>query len=152
MSPDEERPAPMVNLLETVGLLVLPALAVGIFVTVLSGPENFVASVAIGGLFGAFLAGLRRSVVAVRTEDGLERRQRPTPDDTVWARLADVEYDPRYDRALTLFLFGIAVVAFGAIPFVDPQNDTLIMRLVIVGFFGLVTTLASLGASGAGER
>ncbi|WP_192918528.1 hypothetical protein [Salinigranum salinum] len=118
----------------------------------LSGPGNFVAGVAIGGLFGAILAGLRRGFVAVQTSDGLERRQRPTPDDTLWARLADVEYDPRYDRVLTVGLFGIAVVAFGAIPFVDPQNDSLTIRLVIVGFFGLVSGLVSLGASDATDR
>ena len=147
MSSDHERPAPLVDLLETVGLLVLPALSVGIVVSALSGPENFVAGVTIGGLFGAILAGLRRGFGAVQTSDGIERRQRPTPDDTVWARLADVEYDPRYDRVLTVVLFGVAVVAFGAIPFVDPQNDSLRLRLVIVGFFGLMSALVSLGAS-----
>lgn len=152
MSSDHERPAPLVDLLETVGLLVLPAVVVGLSVSALSGAENFVAGVAIGGLFGAILAGLRRGFVAVRTDDGIERRRRPTPDDTVWARLADVEYDPRYDRVLTVVLFGIAVVAFGAIPFVDPQNDSLGLRLVIVGFFGLVSALVSLGASGATDR
>jgi hypothetical protein len=141
-----------VDVLETAGLLVLPALAVGIFASVLSGAENFVAGVAIGGLFGAILASLRRGFVAIRTEDGLERKRRPTPDDTVWARLADVEYDPRYDRVLTLVLFGIGVVAFGTIPFVDPQNDSLIVRLVIVGFFGLVSALVSLGASRTTDR
>jgi fructose-specific phosphotransferase system IIC component len=138
--------------IETVSLLVLPALVVGVVVSALSGAENFVAGVAIGGLFGAILAGLRRGFVAVQTSDGIERRQRPTPDDTVWARLADVKYDPRYDRVLTVLLFGIAVVAFGAIPFVNPQNSSLIVRLVIVGFFGLVSALVSLGASRATDR
>lgn len=152
MSSDHERPAPLVDRLETVGLLALPALVVGLFVSALSGAENFVAGVAIGGLFGAILAGLRRGFVAVRTSDGIERRQRPTPDDTVWARLADVEYDPRYDRVLTVVLFGIAVVAFGAIPFVDPQNDSLIVRLVLIGFFGLVSALVSFGASRVRDR
>jgi hypothetical protein len=152
MSSDYDKPAPLVDLLETVGLLVLPAVVVGLSVSALSGPENFVAGVAIGGLFGAILAGLRRGFVAVHTSDGVERRQRPTPDDTAWARLADVEYDPRYDRVLTVVLFGIAVVAFGAIPFVDPQNDSLSLRLVLVGFFGLVSALVSLGASGATDR
>jgi hypothetical protein len=147
MSSDHERPAPLVDLLETVGLLVVPAVVVGLFVSALSGAENFVAGIAIGGLFGAILAGLRRGFVAVQTSDGIERRQRPTPDDTVWARLADVEYDPRYDRVLTVALFGVAVIAFGAIPFVDPQNSSLIVRLVIIGFFGLVSALVSLGAS-----
>jgi hypothetical protein len=152
MSSDHERPAPLVDLLETVGLLVLPALVVGLFVSALSGAKNFVAGVAIGGLFGAILAGLRRGFVAVQTSDGIERRQRPTPNNTVLARLTDVEYDPRYDRVLTVVLFGVAVVAFGAIPFVDPQNGALIVRLVIVGFFGLVSALVSLGASRATDR
>jgi hypothetical protein len=126
--------------------------AVGILVGVLSGAENFVAGVVIGGLFGAILAGFRRGFVAIRTEDGLERKRRPTPDDTVWARLAGVEYDPRYDRVLTVVLFGIGLVAFGTIPFVDPQNDSLIIRLVIVGFFGLVSALVSLGSSRGPDR
>jgi hypothetical protein len=142
----------MVDVLETGGLLILPALAVGILVSVLSGAENFVAGVAIGGLFGAILAGFRRGFVAIRTEDGLKRKRRPTPDDTVWARLAGVEYDPRYDRVLTVVLFGIGLVAFGTIPFVDPQNDSLIIRLVIVGFFGLVSALVSLGSSRGPDR
>ncbi|WP_380676571.1 hypothetical protein [Salinigranum sp. GCM10025319] len=152
LSSDHERPAPLLDLLETVGLLVLPALVVGIVVSLLSGAENFVAGVAIGGLFGAILAGLRRGFVAVQTSDGIKRRQRPIPDDTVWARLAGVEYDPRYDRVLTVALFGLAVVAFGAIPFVDPQNDSLIVRLVIIGFFGLVTALAGVGVSRVRDR
>ncbi|WP_201740232.1 hypothetical protein [Salinigranum halophilum] len=152
MSSDRESTAPVVDLLESASLLVLPALAVGLFVSVLSGAENFVAGVAIGGLFGAILAGLRRGFVAVRTDDGIERRRRPTPDDTVWARLAEVEYSQRYDRVLTVVLFGVGIVAFGAIPFVDPQNDSLSLRLVIVGFFGLVSALVSLGASGATDR
>jgi hypothetical protein len=142
----------MVDVLETGGLLILPAVAVGILVGVLSGAENFVAGVVIGGLFGAILAGFRRGFVAIRTEDGLERKRRPTPDDTVWARLAGVEYDPRYDRVLTVVLFGIGLVAFGTIPFVDPQNDSLIIRLVIVGFFGLVSALVSLGSSRGPDR
>jgi hypothetical protein len=125
---------------------------VGLFVSALSGAENVVTGIAIGRLFGAILAGLRRGFVAVQTSDGVERRQRPTPDDTVWARLADVEYDPRYDRVLTVVLFGVAVVAFGAIPFVDPQNDSLIVRLVIIGFFGLVTALAGVGVSRVRDR
>ena len=152
MSSDRERPVPMVDVVETFGLLVLPALAVGIFLSVLSGAENFVAGVAIGGLFGAIVAGLRRGFVAVRTEDGIERKRRPIPDDTVWTRLADVEYDSRYDRVLTVVLFGIGLVAFGAIPLVDPQNDSLVIRLVLVGFFGLVSALVSLGASDATDR
>lgn len=65
----------------------------------------------------------------------------------MWARLAGVEYDPWYDRVLTVVLFGIGVVAFGALPFVDPQNDSL-----IVGFFGLVAALVSIGPSRAMDR
>jgi hypothetical protein len=142
----------MVDVLETGGLLILPAVAVGILVGVLSGAENFVAGVVIGGLFGAILAGFRRGFVAIRTEDGLERKRRPTPDGTVWARLAGVEYDSRYDRVLTVVLFGIGLVAFGTIPFVAPQDDALIIRLVIVGFFGLVSALVSLGSSRGPDR
>ena len=102
----------------------------------------------IGGLFGAILAGLGRGFHAVRTAEGVERRPRSSPEDSddMWAPLANIEYDPKYDRLLALLLlFVVGVGSFAAIPFVDPQIGPLILRLLLVGLFGLTTALLTSG-------
>jgi hypothetical protein len=139
--------APLVDALELLGLFVLPVLLVGVVLSVVSGTENLIGGLVIGGLFGAILAGLRRGFYAVRTAEGIERRLRSPPEDsdTVWARLANIEYDPKYDRLLALVLLVVGIGSFAAIPFVDPQNGSLILRLVLVGLFGLTTALVTYG-------
>jgi hypothetical protein len=147
MTSQPETRAPLVDVLELLCLLVLPALIVGLVLSVVSGSEDLVAGIVIGGLFGAILAGLRRGFYAVRTEDGIKRRLRSPPEDSdnVWARLASIEYDPKYDRLLTLILFTVGLGSFAAIPFVGPQNGPLILRLVFVGLFGLTAGLMTYG-------
>jgi hypothetical protein len=100
-------------------------------------------------LFGAVLAGLRRGFYAVRTEDGIERRLRTAPAnaDTAWTRLADFEYDPTYDRYLTVLLFVLGIGTFAAIPVVDPQDATTVLRLVALGLFGLVAAVLLSGTA-----
>jgi hypothetical protein len=139
--------APLVDALELLGLFVLPVLLVGVVLSVVSGTENLIGGLVIGGLFGAILAGLRRGLYAVRTAEGIERRLRSPPEDSdnVWARLANIEYDPKYDRLLALVLLVVGIGSFAAIPFVDPQNGSLILRLVLVGLFGLTTALVTYG-------
>jgi hypothetical protein len=147
MSAQPETRAPLVDALELLGLFVIPALLVGFVLSVVSGTDALVAGLVIGGLFGAILAGLRNGFYAVRTAEGIERRLRSPPDDSdnVWVRLANIEYDPKYDRLLALLLFVVGVGSFAAIPFVDPQNGPLILRLVLVGLFGLTTALMMYG-------
>lgn len=115
--------------------------------SVVSGTENLIGGLVIGGLFGSILAGLRHGFHAVRTAEGIERRLRSPPEgsDNMWTRLANIEYDPKYDRLLALLLFVVGVGSFAAIPFVDPQNGPLILRLVLVGLFGLTTALVTYG-------
>ena len=139
--------APLVDALELLGLFVLPVLLVGVVLSVVSGTENLIGGLVIGGLFGAILAGLRRGFYAVRTAEGVERRLRSPPEDSddVWARLANIEFDPKYDRLLALVLLVVGVGSFVAIPFVDPQNGSLILQLVLVGLFGLTTALVTYG-------
>ena len=139
--------APLVDALELLGLFVLPVLLVGVVLSVVSGTENLIGGLVIGGLFGAILAGLRRGFYAVRTAEGVERRLRSPPEDSddVWARLANIEFDPKYDRLLALVLLVVGVGSFAAIPFVDPQNGSLILQLVLVGLFGLTTALVTYG-------
>jgi hypothetical protein len=139
--------APLVDALELLGLFVLPVLLVGVVLSVVSGTENLIGGLVIGGLFGAILAGLRRGLYAVRTAEGIERRLRSPPEDSdnVWARLANIEYDPKYDRLLALVLLVVGIGSFAAIPFVDPQNGSLILQLVLVGLFGLTTALVTYG-------
>ena len=147
MTSQPETRAPLVDVLELLCLLVLPALIVGLVLSVISGTENLVAGIVIGGLFGAILAGLRRGFYAVRTEDRIERRLRSPPEDSdnALARLASIEYDPKYDRFLTLVLFTVGLGSFATIPFVGPQNGPLVLRLVFVGLFGLTAGLMTYG-------
>jgi hypothetical protein len=147
MSAQPETRTPLVDALELLALFVLPALLVGVVLSVVSGTDALVAGLVIGGLFGAILAGLRNGFHAVRTAEGIERRLRsPSEDsDNMWARLANVEYDPKYDRLLAPVLFVVGVGSFVAIPVVDPQNGPLILRLVLVGLFGLTTALVTSG-------
>jgi len=147
MTSQEETRAPLVDVLELLGLFVLTTLLVGVVLSVVSGTENLIGGLVIGGLFGAILAGLRRGLYAVRTAGGIERRLRSPPEDSdnMWTRLANIEYDPTYDRLLALVLFVVGVGSFAAIPFVDPQNGQLILRLVLVGLFGLTTALGTYG-------
>lgn len=147
MSSEHETPAPFVDLAESIGLLVLPALGMGVVLGVLSGTENIVAGVTIGGLFGAIMMGLRQGFVAIRTSDGIERKRRLAPEDTVWSRIAQIEYDSTYDRAVSLVLFAVGVTALAAIPVVGPQSGPLVLRLVTVGLFGLVASLLLFGLS-----
>ena len=147
MSSQEAPRAPVVDALELLGLVVVPPLLVGPVLSVV-GTDALVAGLAIGGLFGAILARLRCGFYAVRTEEGIERRLRSPPEDTntAWARLANVEYDPKYDRLLTVVLFVVGLGSFAAIPFVDPENGSQVLRLVLVGLFGLTTALLTYGS------
>lgn len=107
MTAAEESRSPVVDALELLGLLVLPPLLGGIGLRLLTGPEDVVAGVVIGGVVGLISARLRREFVAVRTADGIERRVRPVPEDNLWIRLANLEYDETYDRLLAVVLVGL---------------------------------------------
>ena len=137
---------PVVDALELLGLLVLPPLLGGLGLHLLTGSEDIVAGVVIGGSVGLILARLRREFIAVRTEDGIDRQVRPVPEENLWIRLANLEYDETYDRLLGVVLLGLGVAAFSSIPFVDPQNGLLILWLVLLGIFGLTTALMTYGS------
>ena len=126
-------------------------LLVGVVLGVVSGTENLVGGLVIDGLFGAILARLGRGFNAVRTAEGVERRPRSPPEDSddTWARLANIEYDPKYDRLLALLLFVAGVGSVAAIPFVDPGNGPPVLRLLLVGLFGPRTALVTYGVGRA---
>ena len=146
MTAAQESRAPLVDALEILGLLVLPPLLGGISLRILTGPEDVVGGVVIGGAVGLILVRLRREFVAVRTETGIERRVRPVPEDNLWIRLANIEYDEKYDRLLAVVLFGLGVTAFAIIPVIDPQSGVLVLWLVLLGVFGLTTALMTYGS------
>jgi len=146
MTAAQESRIPVVDAVELLGLLVLPPLLGGLGLCLLTGPEDVVAGVVIGGVVGLISARLRREFIAVRTEDRIERRVRPVPEDNLWIQLANVEYDERYDRLLAAVLLGLGIVAFASIPFVNPQNSLLILWLVLLGVFGLTTALMTYGS------
>jgi hypothetical protein len=62
----------------------------------------------------------------------------------VWTRLANVEYDP--NQLLAVVLFAVGLESFAAIPFVDSGNGPLVLRLVLVGLFGLTAALVTYGS------
>lgn len=146
MTAAQEPRIPVVDALEILGMLVLPPLLGGLGLRLLTGPEDVVAGVVVGGAVGMILARLRREFIAVRTADGIERRVRPVPEDTLWIRLANVEYDERYDRWLAAVLLGLGIAAFASIPFVDPQNGLLLLWVVFLGVFGLTSALMTYGS------
>ena len=145
MPSEREKRMPVVDAVETGAAFLLPALVVGLVVTALAGREQFVAGAVVGGVFGAVLLRLRAALYAVRTPDGVERRVRRV--DGGWtARVADLEYDERYDRALAAALAVVGVAAFAALPFVGGQYG-ITMGLVLVGLFGVVASLLVAGST-----
>jgi hypothetical protein len=144
-SPQESR-IPLVDALEILGLLIIPALLGGVTLHIISGLNDVVAGVVIGGVVGFSMARLRREFYAVRTADGIERRVRPVPKDNLWIRLANLEYDEKYDRLLAVVLFGLGIVSLATIPFVNSQSGLLILWLVLLGLFGLTTALMTYGS------
>lgn len=143
MTPPQEPRAPLVDALEMLGLVAVPAGLGWLGLCLVGGAEDAAAGAVIGGLFGLSLARLRREFRAVRTADGLDRRPRSAPEDSLWVRLADLEYDDAYDRVLAVALLGVGVAAFAAIPFVDPQRGLLVVWLVLLGVSGLTAALVT---------
>lgn len=142
----EETRLPAVDAVETLGLVVVPAVVVGLGTAALGGPDGFVAGAAVGGVAGALFARIRAPLRAVRTDDGVERRLPSTPDGTLWARLAGVKYDERYDRLLAVACLLVGVGAFAAVPLTNVDGPSAV-RLAAVGLGGLVCALLVVGAS-----
>ncbi|WP_132058706.1 hypothetical protein [Halorussus amylolyticus] len=142
MSPnaDSKTRAPVVDLLESVAAFVLPALVGGVGFALLRGSESFTTGLVYGGCVGYLLFTIRWRFRAFRTPDGIERR-RPDPEDTWWTKVANIEYDKKYDRILAVVLALVGIAAFAAIPFVDTEDMGLVLRLVMVGLFGVTTSL-----------
>ena len=141
----QETRLPLVDILEILGLIVVPALLFGLGVVILDGPNEFVTGTIVGGVFGVLLARLRGSLAAVRTDDGIKWRLRSAPDETVWTRLTAIEYDGKYDRLLAVVCLLVGVGAFAAIP-VAGASGSWAVRLVAISLGGFVCALLTLGA------
>ena len=111
-----------------------------------SGPTEFVTGAIVGRVFGVLLARLRESLAAVQTNDGIKRRLRPAPDETVWTRLAAIKYDEKYDRILTVVCLLVGVGTFAMIP-VAGASGPWAVRLVAVSLDSFGCTLLVLGTS-----
>ena len=92
----QEARLPLVDTVETLGLLV------GLGVALLGGPDELVAGTGVGGVFGVILTRLRGSLYTVQTNGRIKRKLRSPPDETMWTRLAKIEYDGKYDRLLAI--------------------------------------------------
>lgn len=137
---DSETRVPVVDALELLALFALPALVGGVGFALFGGSESFVTGLVYGGCVGYLLVTIRARFQAVRTPDGIERR-RPDPEDTWWTKVANIEYDKKYDRILAVVLALVGIAAFAAIPFVDTRDMGLVLRLVMVGLFGITVSL-----------
>jgi hypothetical protein len=137
----------ILDVAEALALVLVPAVVFGVSVAVLSGGENLPSGLFVGGIFGAILARYRGAMVAVRTEDGIERRLKSystDPEDNPWVRAANIEYDEKYDRVLVVVFAAVGIAALGAIPFVD---DELFMGwLAIICLIGIAASVMTYGA------
>ncbi len=145
-----ETRAPVVDLLECLALLLVPALGFGLTVAVFGGRENLVPGLVVGGMSGAMLMGLRRGFYAVRTDDGIERRLKEasdSPDENPWVRLSEVTddlHDERYDPLLAIVFAVIGFGAFAAMPFLG-DDLRLFGLLGVVGLVGITSSLMIVG-------
>ncbi|WP_049969461.1 hypothetical protein [Haladaptatus cibarius] len=143
MQSPQEKTVPVVDMLELVGLFLLPTLGFGLAVATLGSGDNLVVGLFVGAIFGAILVSMRRVFYAVRTVDGIERRRRTyssDPDENPWVRAANIEYDEKYDRILAAVLAVVGIAAFAAIPMLNPDGFG-VVRLTLLGLFGIVTSL-----------
>ncbi|SIR50209.1 hypothetical protein SAMN05421858_2533 [Haladaptatus litoreus] len=147
MQSPQEKTVPVVDILEIAGLFLLPTLGFGLAVAPLGSGENLTVGLFVGAMFGAMfgaiLMSMRRVFYAVRTENGIERRQRTyssDPDENPWVRAANIEYDEKYDRILAAVLAVVGIAAFAAIPMLNPDGFG-VVRLTLLGLFGIVTSL-----------
>ena len=142
----QEARLPRVDIVETLGLLIVPALIVGLGVALLSGPDEFVSGAVVGGVFGVILARLRGGLYAVRTDTGVKRKLRSVSDETIWTRLVAVEYDEKYDRLLAVVCLVVGIGAFAAVSLTNASGQ-LAIRLALVSLGGFVCALLALGTS-----
>lgn len=140
-----ETRAPLVDAVETLAFVAVPAAGLAA-VTAVSG-RGAVAGLLLGAVLGAVFAAFRRTVVAVRTPDGIERRLRRFDDDpetNPWVRLANVEYDKKYEPVVAAGSGVVGVAALAAVVlFAD--DPWIAVRLLAVGLVGLVGALGALG-------
>ncbi|EMA06222.1 hypothetical protein [Haloferax denitrificans] len=123
-----------------VGAIAAASLIVGLVVAV-DGPQvDLAAGVVWTGATGMVLLRVRGWVREARSDEP------PEPGPLV--RLAELDYDPRYDRYLGVALFLLGVGAFASLLVVD-TSDSNALFLVGVGHFCLI---AALGAVALAER
>ncbi|AFK20986.1 hypothetical protein E6P09_17660 (plasmid) [Haloferax mediterranei ATCC 33500] len=141
---NDETEARYLDFVEMALLFAVPVL-IG-FAVVLSDP-NFGLTDGIGttGGIGWILVRIRSRFYAVRTPDGISRRRRPAEQNWM-VHVAEVEYDPKYDKVLAVVLAVIGIASFAALVFVDMSGRDSI-SFVIVGHLCLVGALMVYGVS-----
>ncbi|CQR52233.1 MULTISPECIES: hypothetical protein [Haloferax] len=130
----------MTRLSETTvsGAIAVASLIVGLIVA-FDGPEvDLAAGVVWTSATGMVLLNLRGKVREARSDE--------PPEPGPLLRLAEVDYDPRYDRYLGVVLFVLGLAAFAAVVAVD-TSDSNTLFLVGVGHFCLISALAAVALS-----
>lgn len=128
---------------ETLALLLLPAVVVGLGLALVGGTTGFLTGLFVGGLLGAVLARGRWTLRAVRTENGIERATY-LPYSLDPEERTEFEYDEKYDRPLVVVLAAVGAGSFVAVASgVVPEEWSL--WVVVVGTLSSTAALMTIG-------
>jgi len=132
----------MTRLSETAvaGAIAAASLVVGLAVA-FGGPQvNLAGGVVWTSATGMVLLHLRGKIRDARSDE--------PPEPGPLLRLAEIDYDPRYDRYLAAVLFVLGIAAFAAVIVVDTSGSN---ELFLVGV-GNCCLIAALGAVALSDR
>ncbi len=137
MTFEPETRVPAVDVAECLALLLVPTVVVGGIAALGSG-DDLVGGLFVGGVFGAILVSYRRTLYAVRTDDGIERRRRSHSGDWM-VRVAESDFASKHEWLVVLVCAGIGIASLASLVFVD--HGRLPMKLVLFGSLGLPAAL-----------
>ncbi|RDZ62678.1 hypothetical protein C5B90_16075 [Haloferax sp. Atlit-12N] len=121
-----------------VGAIAAVSVLVGLVVAFDDPQVNLAAGVVWTAATGMVLLRVRGKVRDARSDE--------PPEPGPLLRLAEIDYDPRYDRYLGVVLFVLAIAAFAAFVVVDTSGSNALF-LVGVGHFCLISALGAVALS-----
>ncbi|MCU4801558.1 hypothetical protein OB920_14360 [Halobacteria archaeon HArc-gm2] len=140
----DETPLPRRDTAERLALVAVPTLLGVVLAATSSAFDHPLTGLVLGGVIGLRLSRARSHYRAVRTADGIERRRRP-PEEFWMYRVAQIDYDERWDRVLAVVALLVGIGAFVAVPVVDvePMDRA---RLTVLGLGGIVVAAMTYGS------
>ncbi|QOS13691.1 uncharacterized protein HfgLR_22415 (plasmid) [Haloferax gibbonsii] len=130
----------MARLSETTvsGAIAVASLVVGLVVAFDDPQVDLAAGVVWTSATGMVLLHFRGKVRDARSDE--------SPEPGPLLRLAELDYDPRYDRYLGVALFALGIAAFAAVIVVDTSGSNELF-LIGVGNFCLISALGAVALS-----